>query len=470
VRKAACGHENWGNDAMTTFESRQANIRRPHPPGPKGLPLVGVAPSLRQDLIGALERGFHEHGDYVLYPVGPRRGPSRLRRDILAVHHPTSVEQVLGDRHTFTRATSTTTILSDLVGQGLATTDGEVWKRQRRTVQALFTPRQVARHGALMEQEADRLVADGYLGVGTETDVSKAMRRYALRVLGRTLFRDEEGLNEVFASLDRLVPLVGEVVRSRSASPFQVPLGWPTTENRRFRAVRTDLYATIDYLLARHASRANGGEGEDLVDRLNATPDPQTGQHLSSQEIRDQALVFLLAGFTTTENALTFTLYLLGRNPVVQDNVAAAQPDGTSGEDLVRGSILEALRIYPPAYAIGRRAMRDTEIGGYPVRQGTNIVVSPWITHRHPEFWVEPERFDPTRFVGAPERPKHAYFPFGAGPHACIGEHFSLLESTTLLRALLARFRIESLDRELPLSQRVSLRPAQPVRVKWINR
>jgi cytochrome P450 len=139
-------------------------------------------------------------------------------------------------------------------------------------------------------------------------------------------------------------------------------------------------------------------------------------------------------------------------------------------EDLVRATVQEAMRLYPPSYALGRRAMADTELGGHAVSAGALVLVVPWLTHRDPRFWPEPERFDPLRFVGEHDRPPFAYMPFGGGARTCIGRHVAMLESTTMIRALLRRFRVESLDATLPLSQLMSMRPLGPVRVRLHRR
>jgi cytochrome P450 len=170
-------------------------------------------------------------------------------------------------------------------------------------------------------------------------------------------------------------------------------------------------------------------------------------------------LVFLLAGHETTAGALTFTLHLLGRHPQVQDRLAA---DGDA--DLARSALLEGMRLYPPVYTTERLANLDTTIGGYEVPAGTRVMLSSWVTHRHPDFWPDPDRFDPSRFTGQQDRPRYAYFPFGGGQRSCIGEHFALLEGTILLRTMLARYRIEALDQRPRLAPMVTLRPADPVR------
>ncbi|GAA1811356.1 cytochrome P450 [Planosporangium flavigriseum] len=419
-------------------------------PGPPGHPLLGSVPALQRDLLGTLMEGFHRHGDVVTYRIGARW--QRLGSDLVAVYHPEGVRHVLTNPQVFGRRTAGFDALTEMLGEGLLTSDGDLWKRQRRTLQPLFTPRRVAGYTDLMTAEAERVVGEGQ--PGSVVDLHELMGRYALRVVGRALFGDE--IDDVAPALLRLVPFGSDLSLARSMQIVRLPLGVPTPRNRRFRQVSADLYAIVDRILARRSD----GDRDDMLSRLHAARDPETGQPLSRAEIRDQVLVFLLAGHETTAGALTFTLHLLGRHPEIQERVA------TGDSDLVRAALMEGMRLYPPAHSTERRATADTEIAGYRIRRGTPVLVSPWVTHRHPEYWPDPERFDPDRFLGDRDRdrPRYTYFPFGGGQRSCIGEHFALLEATVLLRTLLTRYRVEALDAQLRLTPLITLRPAAPVR------
>jgi cytochrome P450 len=290
-------------------------------------------------------------------------------------------------------------------------------------------------------------------------DGLRTSERYALRVLGRTLFKDDRGVaEETITALERLVPIVGAQLTERARQPLRLPLDWPTPRNRRFAETRDALYATIERVLAGHHAAAT--DDGDLVTKLRDARDPEGARPLSEEEVRDQALIFLIAGHTTTSNALCSTLYLLGRDPQVQARVAAG------GDELAQAAVQEALRLRPPAYVLGRRVgAHGAKLGGCELAPGTDVLVSPWITHRHPGFWSDPERFDPWRFVGEQPVPTHAWCPFGGGARACIAKHFALLESKILVRALLERCRLESLAADCQLSQLSSMRPSGPV---WI--
>ena len=440
-------------------------------PGPPGHPLIGMAHELRRDLLGTLLEGFARHGDVVAYRVGPARGPRRLRPLLVAVRHPDDVRRVLLETDVFVRRLPSYDVLRELLGETIVTLEGARWRRQKRILQPLFTRQQVARYADLLEAEASRVVA-GWRELGDEpVDVVQAMEQYALRVLGQTLFAEEEGIDaDTAAALERLVPQVGTQVVARVAQALRPPLGWPTPRNRRFVALRAELRETTERVLARR-ERADRGRDEarggDLLSRLRVARDPQDGTALTRREVRDEALMSLLAGYTTTADVLVSTLYLLGRHPAAQEQVAAAAHAAADRhDDLVLAAVREAMRLHPPSYALGRRAAADTELGGHTVPAGAFVLVVPWATHRDPRWWPEPERYHPGRFIGEQVRPPFAYVPFSGGSRACIGRHLALLESTILLRALLRSYRLESVDEALPLSQLISMRPKGPVYVR----
>jgi cytochrome P450 len=210
-----------------------------------------------------------------------------------------------------------------------------------------------------------------------------------------------------------------------------------------------------------------------------AARDPDTGEAMDVQQVRDEALIFLLAGHETTSTALTFTLYLLGRHPEQQQLVhdeldavlggRAPTLDDAPALERTTMAIKEAMRLYPPAYALGRLSKVDNEIGGYSISAGSYVVVSQFATHRHPQFWDDAEAFDPERFSPERERARHshAYFPFGAGPRACIGSHFAMLEAGIALAVLFQRFRIRSDQAAVPLdTEGITLRPKGPVPIQ----
>ncbi|MEU7952817.1 cytochrome P450 [Micromonospora chalcea] len=440
---------------MTTQLSKAAVV-----PGPAGHPLLGMLPALRRDLLGTILDGFHTYGDVVAYHVGLPQGPRAVSMDVVNVHHPDGIHQVLTTPQVFSRRASAYEILREFIGEGLLTSDGDRWLRQRRTLQPLFTPRRVARYTELMTEEAAHVADDMALTTGSVVDLYQVMQRYTMRVVGRALFGDD--IDEVVPRLQELMPILGDLALARALQVVKLPLSWPTPRARRIGQVRASQYEIVDRIIADRQGRAVGEGKEDLLSRLFAAEDPETGQALSIEEIRDQVLVFLLAGHETTSAGLAFTMHLLGRHPDVQERVAAEAATGDG--ELVRAAVLEGMRLYPPVYSMERMSETDVVVSGHRIPANTKVVLAPWVTHRHPEFWPDPERFEPDRFLGRQERPRYAYFPFGGGPRSCIGEHFALLEMTVLLSALLARYRVDTRDERLELVPMVTLRPAGAVR------
>ena len=481
-------------------------------PGPAASLLTGNATALRRDLLGEFVRDRARYGDLVRYQIGPR---PPLGRTFLVAHHPDDVRQVLSQTgRALSKDTAMFRAAGDVLGHSLLTDDGPGYRRQRRIVQPLFTARQVRRYAPLMLQEAlataDAL-ADVGIAPGTEerADLHLLAMRYTLRVVGRTLFGDD--VERLVPVLDALIPEVGDAIRRRGLQVAQVPMRWPTLRNRRPRRLHRELQDVVEEVLAGCARSDLGHSRDDLVGRLYDAADPAgaapsaraAGQGspaggkdcrrgndgpargndshcgngspvgLTAQEVRDQALVFLLAGHETTAVALTSTLHLIGCHPDVQGDLVA-ELDSVLGrgpvrlEDVerlvaTRAALQEAMRLYPPAYAVDRVTTAPLQLAGYLVPPGTVVAASPWSTHRHPGFWPDPERFDPARFLGNQERPRYAWFPFGGGPRSCVGEHFAMLEATILLAALLRRYTVTAEPGTLHVLPRVTLHPVGTV-------
>ncbi|MYV65011.1 cytochrome P450, partial [Streptomyces sp. SID2131] len=265
-------------------------------------------------------------------------------------------------------------------------------------------------------------------------------------------------------------------------SPLNVPRDWPTPGNRRAAAVHRALYEVCDRIIAerRDSGRAPDG-GDDLLTLLVGAESAEDGS-FDATELREQVLVFLLAGHETTATSLGFALHLLGLHPEAQkraqeevDRVLAGRVPGAADLDAlpyVTQVLKEAMRLFPAAPVIGRRAVAATEIGGVAVPAGADVLVAPWVTHRHPDYWEDAERFDPDRFTPEAEaaRPRYAWFPFGGGPRACIGQHFSMLESVIALAMILQRYGFEAVDTEVPLTSAITLQAAGPARCRLTPR
>ena len=323
--------------------------------------MLGWARDLRSSQIRTYERVMREHGDVVRLAVGP----PGVRFDLYCVFHPDGVKAVLaGSREGYSKGNRFYKQIAQAFGWGLLTSEGERWQRQRRLVQPLFTRKQIAAYAELMAEEA-AAVAEGWDRTardGGGVDANAEMVRLALRVVGRAIFGDD--VARAGDVLDSAFPVLNRHTFRRAMSPLAPPASWPTPDNRRASRARRALYGVVDELIAHR--REAGADGEDLLSRLLRARDPDTGEAMDVQQVRDEALIFLLAGHETTSTALTFTLYLLGRHPseqqLVHDEIDAVLDgraptlDDVPALERTTMAIKEAMRLYPPAYALGRLA------------------------------------------------------------------------------------------------------------------
>lgn len=448
------------------------------PPRPRAHPVLGSAPDLRRSQVGTYARMMREHGDVVRLAVGP----PGLRFELYCVFHPDGVRDVLaGSREGYSKGTRGFKQIAESFGRGLLTSEGELWQRQRRLVQPLFTRKQIASYAELMAQEGTAVAERWEVAArnGGTVDAHAEMVQLALRVVGRGIFGDD--VAKASAVLDSAFALLNRHTYRRVVSPLAPPASWPTPANRRAARAQRSVYAVVDDLIAKRA-RA-GADGADLLSRLLGARNPETGAAMDRQQVRDEALIFLLAGHETTSTALTFTLHLLGCHPneqrLVHDEIDAVlgdrSPTAADAAALQRTAmaIKEAMRLYPPAYAVGRQTEAEQQIGGYRIPAGSHVVVSQFATHRHPKFWDDAESYEPERFSPEREAARHrfAYFPFGGGPRACIGAQFAMLEATIAIAVLLQRFRVRSEPGRVVLNtEGITLRPGQAVPIELTRR
>lgn len=438
-----------------------------------GLPVLGSAFDVARDLLGMELRAMRELGDVVRFSAGP----PGARVVLLGVFAPEGVHHVLaGASARYRKDNALYEEMRADFGDGLLTSQGERWLRQKRLLQPLFTHAQIGQYVPAMADEAAGLVQRWAAAArdGATLEVHGESTVLTLRVVGRALFGS--GLEAVLPVLRTLLPALSEDLRRRSFTPVPTPAGWPTPLNRRRRRHREALFRAIEQMVA--ARRRTGG-GDDLLGRLLAARDDGGGVGLGDAEVRDQVLTFLFAGSDTTATALTAALHLLGGHPEIQARAHAEVREVLAGRPPAAGDlgalpyltavVKESLRLYPPVYATGRRLTGgDDEIGGVRIPDGTDVAVAPWVTHRHPRHWDDPERFDPGRFEPEREAARHRYawFPFGGGPRACIGSHFALLELVVVLATVLAAYRVEAPDRRLRVVPKITLQPAEPVLVR----
>jgi cytochrome P450 len=429
---------------------------------------MGSAGALRQDMLGFCWRAFGDHGDVVRVFAGP---PGR-RAEIYFTFHPEGAQRVLASSAAnFRKDNRFYGEVRGAFGDGLLTSQDEEWQRQKRFLQPLFTARRVAEYADVMGHQVVHLTEQWRQRPAGTVDLHAEMTRLTLQIVCRALFGADVG--PVLPVVRQAFGPLGASVRARGLSPVRLPLAWPVPVNRRLVTARQALHGACDEIIARRRAAAGAGAGADggadLLGLLLAARDD--GAALTDTEIRDQVLVFLLAGHETTSTALTFTLHLLGRHTDIQQRVRD-EVDTVVGDRVPTSAdalalpyttmvLKEAMRLYPPVPSLGRRATEAADLCGYQVPAGSDVVLVPWVIQRHPEFWDEPDRFDPQRFTPEQEKARHRYawFPFGGGPRACIGQHFSMLESAIALAVLIRSFDFVAPPTDPACTNHITLRP-----------
>lgn len=429
---------------------------RSHPPGPGGR--LGISPfRVRRDPLALLVGLQREHGDVVAFRVGPQR--------VWLLSDPDLVRELLVARHRETVKGRALQEARRVVGDGLLTSEGERHLRQRRLIQPVFHQERIAGYGAAMVDHAERAV-DRWRP-GEALDAAVEMQRLALAIVGETLFgADVEAeapevgaaLTTAFAAFDRyLIPFSGLLRRL------------PLPVNRRVAAAEAQLERVLFGLI--EARRRRPG-GDDLVSLLLAARDDD-GTGMDDRQVRDEAMTIFIAGHETTALALGWTWGLLARTPQAEarlheelDRVLGGRRptvDDLPSLTYTRACVAEAMRLYPPAWVMGRKATVDTPLGDWLLPAGTVAVASQWIVHRDPRWWPEPDRFLPERWLEPRgEAPRLAYFPFGAGPRICVGERFAWMEAILLVATIGRRVRLRlAPGQELDPKAMLTLRPRQ---------
>lgn len=426
----------------------------------------------RSNPLAFFERLHRERGDLAPLRLGPRRG--------YALFHPELVRQVWVGQHREVIKSLPVRRSRILLGDGLLTSEGDFHLRQRRLAQPAFHRDRIAAYARTMVEDT-RLMSEERWRDGTTVDAHREMMRLTLGIAGKTLFGAEVGeeeAEEIGRALD-----VAMVMFRRTTIPFSAILDrLPLPGTRRFFAARRRLDEAVFRMIEQR--RASGEDAGDLLSMLIASEDPEgEGGRMSDRQLRDETLTIFLAGHETTANALAWSWYLLGTHPEAAARLAAEADevlgDRAAGADdlprlpFARAVLAESMRLYPPAWIIGREATAPLVVGGHTLPGGCTVFASPWVTHRDPRFWPEPERFLPERWM--PEREgeidRSAYLPFSTGPRKCIGEGFAWTEGTLVLVTLARQWRLHLLPGQRitpwPL---ITLRPRPGVMVRLERR
>jgi cytochrome P450 len=381
------------------------------------------------------------------------------------------VRHILQDNHrNYSKNTIQYNSLAQVTGRGLLTSDGEIWFRNRRLEQPAFSRSRLTALDEVVIPAVERMLTEWERAAqgGAVLDVDQEMMRLTLEVVGKALFsidlsRSAQRLTQAtLTALDHIVYQAQNLITP--------PLWVPTPRNLRFRRALADLDAAVYGLIAER--QAQSDPGEDMLGMLLKARDPETGAAMSQREVRDEVITLLIAGHETVASSLTWTWYLLARNPraweTLRQEVETQLGDRLpTSADLANlrwtGQVFsEALRLYPPAWLITRQSLEADELDGVIIPPGALIIFSPYVLHRHPAYWPNGEAFDPLRFAEATEkdRTRYSYIPFGGGPRLCIGYQFAQIEAQLILAAVTQRFRLELVGGEEVLAAPlVTLRP-----------
>ncbi|HUB08216.1 MAG TPA: cytochrome P450 [Myxococcales bacterium] len=454
-------------------------------PAPRHAPLfkgdggfLGSAREFQGDPIRTFFKAYDACGDVarIEMPVAPYI--------VHILNHPDHLRRVLVDNQkAYGKGSRGYQRLRETLGNGLVTSDGDFWKRQRRIANPAFHHERIAHFSETMVRCAEE-TADGWVELvasGEPVDISREMMRLTLRVIGLTMLSTEvaSAASVVGVALDDLL----RVTIHRIKDIIVAPLAIPTPGNRRFLRARAALDQVVNGIIAERRRAGEGGKGagdgagpgagkHDLLEMLMAARDPETGEGMTDVQLRDEAMTIFTAGHETTANAMSWTLYLLSLHPgterLLREEIARVVGDRPPRlEDLpklvlVDRVIKESMRLFPPVWGLERSVLEDDVVGGFEIPKGSWVFMSPYRIHRDARFWENPEGFDPDRFTPEAEAARHkgAYAPFSLGPRKCIGESFAMLEARLLLTTLLRRARLELVPgKKVVPEPTVTLRP-----------
>ncbi|MGB0384591.1 MAG: cytochrome P450 [Ardenticatenaceae bacterium] len=429
--------------ATVSTATRPQSVKPPSRPGHF---LLGVLPEFRRDPLGLFVRAAREQGDV-----------ARLRlafQTNYQISHPDDIKRVLQmNQRNYRRAPYSNRLVMMVSGLNLLTSDGQYWLSQRRMMQPAFHKRRIAGFGQIMTdatvsmlEEWDRAAQSGEM-----LDMHDEMMRLTMEVVGQTLFSvdlsaESNLLGEGFTTSI-------EYMNYRFKHPFAAPLFIPTRRNRKLKRAMKNMSEIMQNMIDER--RQSREQKDDLMAMLMEARDEETGEGMNDEQLRNELTIMIGAGHETTSNALTWTFYLLSEHPDAEEKLLAELKSVLAGRtptinDLpnlpyTRMVIQESMRIYPPAWGLSsRQAIADDQLGGYHIPANSVLMIMPYVVHRDPRFWNNPEKFEPERFTPERSKKRHkfAYLPFGNGPRKCIGATFALIEAQLILATILQRYKL----------------------------
>ena len=437
-----------------------------YPPSPKAKPIVGHLMDFRRDPISFLVESARKYGDIVYFKFGPQ--------DIFLINHPDYIRDVLVTHNQNFVKSRGLEMAKKFLGEGLLTSEGEFHRRQRRLAQPAFHHKRIKAYAEVMADYTAR-TRELWLD-GSTLDISEEMMRLTLAIVGKTLFDAdvESETKEIGEALTDIMQLF-----ERITTPFPWLLEkLPLPSNFRFVKAKRRLDATIYRII--NERRATGEDRGDLLSMLLLAQDEEGDKDsMTDLQLRDEAMTIFLAGHETTANALTWTWYLVSQHPEVEAKLHAEIDSVLGGnlptaEDVARLRytemvFAEAMRLYPPAWTMGRRALADYQIDKYVLPAGSIILMSQYVMHHDSRYYPDPFKFDPERWTqeARTARPKFSYFPFGGGPRVCIGEPFAWMEGVLLIATIAQQWKMRLAEgQRAELKPMITLRPKYGMRMK----
>jgi len=431
------------------------------PPSPKPKPFVGHLPMFRRDPLKFLLDSAREHGDVVYFKFGPQ--------DLYLLNHPDYIRDVLvTNSRNFVKSRGLE-MAKKFLGEGLLTSEGEFHRRQRRLAQPAFHRQRINAYAEVMTGYGDQ--TRSRWAQGETLDISQEMMRLTLAIVGKTLFDAdvEAEASEIGKALTDVMQLFDRITTPFAGLLEKLPL----PSNIRWLKAKQRLDSTMYRII--NERRSSGEDRGDLLSMLLLAQDDEgDGSGMTDAQLRDEAMTLFVAGHETTANALTWTWYLLSQHPGVEEKLHEEIDNVLSGsrptaDDVSRLSytemvFAESMRLYPPAWTLGRRVLNDYQAGEYVIPAGSIVLMSQWVMHHDPRFYPKPFEFDPERWKAEPReaRPKFAYFPFGGGPRVCIGEQFAWMEGVLLIATIAQRWKLR-----LAPGQRVETKPMITLRPRF---
>lgn len=439
---------NFRNETLAGFFPSQKDKRVP---GPRGRRLLGSLLEVRRDRLSFVTHATQKYGDLICFRMGPKR--------LYLLNHPDYARHVLCDNETNYRKGLGLIEAKPLLGEGLLTSDGEIWASQRRLLQAAFHNKRMEDFSNSMVDAAQATLERWQERASNEqvVDVAQEMVRLTMSIVGSTLFRID--LSEAVADVSRDLTLLTRWAMSRMTSIWKLPMYVPTPKNRRAVAALRRLESFVEKMIRQHAHPGN----ESLLSLMAAEG--------SDKKMRDEVMTLLLAGHETTAATLTWVWYLLSQHPEVERRLHAEVDEVLAGRRATLSDVprlvytkmivSETLRLYPPVWLLPRKTKNPDCLDQHIIPANSDVLICVYTIHRHPRFWDQPGRFDPERFAPdkGPGRDSGAYLPFGAGPRTCLGSRFGLMEAVLMVAMIAQRFSLRLADQKVEPEASLTLHP-----------